>query len=914
MDSKNKKLEEIAQSILDRLKKETYSRNPTVGRAEAIFDGEEKLYWVVRQLENHHQYKKDIKGNIIGIDPLHDYNIEDYINVVEEVIPRDGKFGEVLSKRKLGIQNYKSLGNDITTEIKSVGDFLPKFEHYEIDATDLNLVYDEESLIGIRSLIKLLEKRNIILQKKNILSEEINKQKDETLKRELEKELEELIKAEKDMLDKQNSIQQHIRSSNELRAIPFLDETQENIKRNKVFNGPIIINGGPGTGKTTALIQRITFLVHTTILEYKSDFTEYEKDLLFNQNTSWLFFTPTELLRLYLQNAMVKEGLQSDNRRVTLWSLHKELLFREFGYINSKSKKGFKYSANQERVFKNDILTISGLIENYENFFLQNIRNIHNQTIEFQFTSQNINTLAVKIIEVLNNNSSLNSFEDLIKIYIELEKFKASAIDLRLELSLKLKGISSNMQIEVMKNTELIVKLKKLYESDLIEKELDQEVIDDQDLISDEEDEDEIQLENKKMGKNDDEIFKLKFNKSLINLIRKISLQKKSVKIKFTKLEKEVQILLETYLEKIDYNEFSELAIFKRFFYNLTRGIEVNVINKLSNSYKIYRRKVLLESGFIKPRNLEVLRSSVKSGNNRLFSDEIDFVLYIILKIINKIFFISENYFNTSEAKSISVYKDNMKMVIAIDEAIDFTPLELGCMTYLSYPKYRCVTLVGDVMQRMENEGITDWNSFVSMNNDVEIFDLNLSYRQSPTLLKIAEKLFEDQTNKRPNFISAYSDASKDFYPLKLIQNQLSEKMHWLSNRFLEINGLCPNLPSIAVFVPNDEKVKTITDELNRIDELIVNGLQAVACLNGQILGDAQKIRVFNIQHIKGLEFEAVFFLDIDDYFNIEQELVSRYLYVGLTRATMFLGVQANYKFPNHLKSIEPFFEDGGWI
>lgn len=914
MNPKNEKLEKIALSILNKIKKDKYSRNPIVGRAEAIFEGEEKLYWLVRQLEFHHNYQTDIKGNIKEVEPTEEYNIEDYLNTDEEIVPRDGKFGEVLSKRELGVHKYKAFGKFITTEIKSVGDFVPILEHYEVDATDLNLLYDEEELMGIRSLKKLLIERNIIFKEKNELSKEIDKEKDEILKKELEKKLESLNKAEKEMLEKQTSIQQYIRSSNQLRAIPLLDRTQEDIKRSKIFNGPLIINGGPGTGKTTALIQRITFLIHKTILEYKDDFTEDEKDLLFNQNTSWLFFTPTELLRLYLKNAMVKEGLESDNKRVTLWSLHKVLLFREFGYINSKSKKGFKYSTNQEKVFKNDILSITELIESFEKFFLQKVRNIHNQTIEFKFDTPEINILSSEITGMLKSNS-LNALSDVIKLYIDLERFKNNATNLRSELNDKLKQISSSVQVEVMKSEELLNNIKTLFESNIIEKELDQDVdgIDEQDLISDEEDEDEIPQETKKMEKNEDEMFKLKLNKLLINLIRKISLHKKDVKIKFTKLEKEVQILLENYLESIDYNDFSELAIFKRFFYNLTRGTEVNIINKLSNTYKIYRRKDLIDSKYIKHKNIEMLKSNVKSGNNRLYTDEIDFILYLTLKITNELFLISEDYFNNSETKSIKAYKNNMKMVIAIDEAIDFTPLELSCMTYLSYPKYRCVTLVGDVMQRMENEGIADWNYYTSMIRDVEICNLKLSYRQSPTLLKIAESLYEEQTKMKASFASAYSDSSNDFPPIKFIQNQLSEKINWLSKRFLEINELCPDLPSIAVFVPSDEKVRIITDELNRIEDLTVNGLQAVACLDGQILGDAQKIRVFNIQHIKGLEFESVFFLDIDDYFNIEEELVSRYLYVGLTRASMFLGIHANFKFPAYLKSIESLFENGGW-
>ena len=63
------------------------------------------------------------------------------------------------------------------------------------------------------------------------------------------------------------------------------------------------------------------------------------------------------------------------------------------------------------------------------------------------------------------------------------------------------------------------------------------------------------------------------------------------------------------------------------------------------------------------------------------------------------------------------------------------------------------------------------------------------------------------------------------------------------------------------------------------------------------MLGDANTVRVFSIQHIKGLEFEAVFFHNIDEVFKASnQGLVLKNLYVGLSRATFYLGVTSAQK------------------
>jgi hypothetical protein len=48
---------------------------------------------------------------------------------------------------------------------------------------------------------------------------------------------------------------------------------------------------------------------------------------------------------------------------------------------------------------------------------------------------------------------------------------------------------------------------------------------------------------------------------------------------------------------------------------------------------------------------------------------------------------------------------------------------------------------------------------------------------------------------------------------------------------------------------------------------------------------------LFDVQHIKGLEFEAVFFVGLDRLAQRYPDLFEKYLYVGATRAAMFLGM-----------------------
>ena len=70
--------------------------------------------------------------------------------------------------------------------------------------------------------------------------------------------------------------------------------------------------------------------------------------------------------------------------------------------------------------------------------------------------------------------------------------------------------------------------------------------------------------------------------------------------------------------------------------------------------------------------------------------------------------------------------------------------------------------------------------------------------------------------------------------------------------------------------------------------------IKACSYRNGVARGLDQDVRVFLVEHIKGLEFEAVFFVGVDELAEREADLFGRYLYVGATRAATYLGLTAS--------------------
>lgn len=89
--------------------------------------------------------------------------------------------------------------------------------------------------------------------------------------------------------------------------------------------------------------------------------------------------------------------------------------------------------------------------------------------------------------------------------------------------------------------------------------------------------------------------------------------------------------------------------------------------------------------------------------------------------------------------------------------------------------------------------------------------------------------------------------------------------------------------------------------------------VRIVACHDGRVVGNEQEVRVFDIQYIKGLEFEAVFLVGIDELAARIPDLFDRYLYVGVTRAATFLGVTCRNRFPADLEFARPFFATASW-
>jgi DNA helicase IV len=110
--------------------------------------------------------------------------------------------------------------------------------------------------------------------------------------------------------------------------------------------------------------------------------------------------------------------------------------------------------------------------------------------------------------------------------------------------------------------------------------------------------------------------------------------------------------------------------------------------------------------------------------------------------------------------------------------------------------------------------------------------------------------------------------------------------------------------------VNGEDHVQSVAAQLN--DRLAVYNVRCTACPNGQVRGQENDVRVFDVQHIKGLEFEAVFFVGVDELARNQPDLFDKYLYVGATRAATYLGLTCEAsKLPERLRELEAEFGRG---
>lgn len=734
----------------------------------------------------------------------------------------------------------------------------------------------------------------------------IQKEKEE---QERKAEIERLERSINETKEKINSVKSFLRTSAFLRSQHLLDPCQEDAKRSHIYDGiPIVIEGGPGTGKTTTMIQRLKFMLSREALDTTSEDADgYENSLTSEQlnyltdpsnvNSRWLFFSPTELLLHYLQNNMREEGLNADDKNTRIIPPFRKMIMREYTLFDPSKDgpfKDYKPSVGEKTL----IIAPIKVIDEFEKFCIEYSTRTITQRVAMQTSQYEWHQAALRIKGLCARFKNIADIETLMRLFNSLrdnEKNNVKVIEDDLKTLLKSEGIK--VQQAVLKNGEMASATHLLF--DKWRKERIQ-ALEDEDELSDvdEEEEEEMAIFSKQE-------FEAQFFSQIKQLLKQLALRKIDSKIKLSKRNQELIAIIEGAIsEEIALNAIGEKAWFVRNFASLCRGIESNFIKNIPLMYKAFRKSILTtrekegvkaESGLVLKDsglyNDDLLDKIVKKDSNKhLHPDEQNLIIGFINNMLFNINKKSKLRFQALKHKYAKAYIENVKPVIGIDEATDYTLLEYYFMVSFRHYDFSSITLCGDIMQGLNSNGIQHWKDLREhILPKLEVKTLDVSYRQLPTLLDMAREMYKDDQQIYPSYHSDKEKSSDEPKPLLLISDDEDEKAEWISLRIREIVESYENLPSIAIFVSDEVNISDFIERITDLD--LLNSIDIVDCSGNKTLQNKEMIRVFRLSEVKGMEFEAVFFYDIDKaIIGHSAELMRRFLYVGVSRATSHLA------------------------
>ena len=142
----------------------------------------------------------------------------------------------------------------------------------------------------------------------------------------------------------------------QLRGQAILDSVQDEVFRLPI-NSRFVLTGGPGTGKTTVLIRRISLKTKPEFLTDEEKVTAGKVglggdriDKLLQGPKGWVLFTPSDILKVYLKEALNREAVPAADERIQTWGTYQRRLARpdNFGLLRVGDRRGpFRYTGER---------------------------------------------------------------------------------------------------------------------------------------------------------------------------------------------------------------------------------------------------------------------------------------------------------------------------------------------------------------------------------------------------------------------------------------------------------------------------------------------------------------------------------------------------------------------------------------
>lgn len=878
---------QVAGSIYEALPEYNRKHIPVVARVHGSFDGSVDTYWFLVGSMNQ---------SMITMPELKMYG---------RLVPRNSFVANKILNSELGTDINYTLRNNIKRLVDhhikatSKGDL----ENHEISIWGDSQKYTygnlSEFLRGLKTKQVEIEQNE---ERQRQLEEQRQKEKDAHERGVLTKKLNKLEEERRVLTMQQEEMKQltrFIRKQGQLRFNPILDPIQNRIKTRNLFDDKVIvIDGGPGTGKTTTMIQRLKYLTDQYAIE--EDFTNEtelfklsatQRDHLLDAirtHKDWIFFSPSELLKEYLSDAMNREGLTNTNAKVWSWDEYRNKIIREnYLFIDPTNDNApFKQARSNEVLFKNDI----SVIDSFTSFFLENLHQIRNRFPKVDFSDKQYRWASIaRNIQQRFDESEGFSLAQFVHLFHSLEHvYSEDCRELLTENKNKVNIVATELLLICKDHDEVFNKLVEM--TDTRNTEQIEEIDDESDTGE------VVELEAEDIDNRIISMIRIWFKRYCYSQI--------NTDIRLTARQTQLSEILTPHLRdehKAQMERIGELALFEQYA-KYTRGIRSNLFGGFAGKYKRFRRQMFAAKD--NHWNLVELESLINRREGKgLHPQEQSLLIGFINNLVKMVYRVTKDPVNHTFVRA---YNELTRPIIGIDEATDFCECDIYAMQSLLYHDYNSLTLCGDLMQRLTTKGITSWEPLRLILPNMDIVEMRTSYRQSSKLVKIAQKLYKDTIGEEPQY-KAYMKSQKVPSPLSIISDNEEEKVEWIEKRIREVYlAYGKKLPSIAIFLNHKSDIRPFVDALRDTDFVYDSAIEVVDGSEGNVLASSNQIRVYPIDKVKGMEFDVVFFHNIDDA-NVDSDLIKRYIYVGVSRAAFFLGVTLN--FDN--KDLTKYFEKG---
>ena len=935
-------MREVLESIQDHTSveiKERY-RNPSIGMGEVLIGHSKSKIWIVNNdFTRTTIIQRDITGGFQGTTSTGvkgEYsesgsvaipkNREPAITLLQEY---EGPFEKVFingQRKSFVIRNsahYRNTGSDIRDVVVGVAGQknwstfpLLKDALASLDRLEGEIVRKREAEEAAKRKAEELRRKQaeeaerLAREEAKRLEEEARKAEEEA--RKLQQEIEAAQIERETILSEASKAAAFIREQMSLRRNPVLDKSQNRAKFSNMYNGAAeIINGGPGTGKTTTMIQRLKLLIDRGDLEnYIANhpdckLTNEQLDYISATANNWVYFSPNDLLKKYLQDNMNYEGLTGTNQRTAVWTdFLKNAVRDEYHLAGQDSPFDFMIPKRADKnIYSGDHYRI---IQNFTDFFLAQVKEKFSKVAKIDCSKFSWKIQGSIIIKECAKADTISSIPELIKFLIHIadvdKRNYANGIALQTgseiasEYNKNARDISDRY-IQLLKRDdeskylELVEYIKSLAKASHIENE----------------ENDDVEEVEQDFGNLDLQIFN-KVNA----LIKRLALQLVDTTARLTPAQKALGEYMKNVVKEEDLKAIADAAFFVKYISPALRGFNSYVLTPIPQYYKQYRKN--MPESDKADWNADLLDEMLdKYKNKRLYNQEQDLLVGFINNICMALYSVDKKRFEETKHAYLDAYKALCRPVIGVDEATDYSIIDFYGIKSFGHFAVRSYTLCGDTMQLMKEDGITDWNVLKHplLFEQMEVHNLNMSYRQSQELLELADKIYQEERGIKSPY-DCYLKGRQTPKPLWLESNDLEEKADWISHRVLEIVKAYDNkMPTIAVFTNTKEKADELREAIEDCDLLNPAGIEVKVCSDNNLEGE-KTLRIFPIDQVKGMEFEAVFFYDIDD---IESSsLINKYLYVGLSRASMYLAVTSNGKSEKISNMLQKYFsEDATW-